>query len=179
MQRIQTVSVVQIDCDSMAAALPDFPAFDINAEPTSLSQRWQKWTSRFENLITALDIKDPARKKALLLHYAGQDVHEIYDTLPIPTAEPEPASTTEQTSSTPPVTQDAYQKAKTALDEYFMPKKNVDYETYVFRQAWQKPGETLDMFQSRLRQLAATCDFTDVDHEIKAQIVLGCVSTRL
>ena len=96
------------------------------------------------------------------MHYIGQDVHEIYDTLPIPTAEPEPSSTTEQTSSTPPATKCAYQKAKTAVDEYFMSKKNVDYEIYVFYQAWQKPGETLDMFRSRLRQLAATYDFTNV-----------------
>ena len=60
-----------------------------------------------------------------------------------------------------------------------MPKKNVDYETHVFHQVRQRQGATLDMFQPRLRQLAATCEFENVDREIKAQIVSGCSSSRL
>ena len=41
------------------------------------------------------------------------------------------------------------------LNAYFMPKKNVDYEIFQFRQAVQKPGEAVDQFTTRLRQLAA------------------------
>ena len=65
----------------MAAALPDFPAFDINCEPTSLGISWKKWSSRLENLFVALDIKDEARKKALLLHYGGEQLSDIFATL--------------------------------------------------------------------------------------------------
>ena len=60
----------------MATAIPDFPSFDVDTDPTGLAQRWKKWLARYENLIIALDITDPRRKKALLLHYAGQGVHE-------------------------------------------------------------------------------------------------------
>ena len=161
-----------------ATTLPDFPPFDVNADPTSLAQRWKKWTARYENLLTALDIKDPARKKALLLHYTGQDVHDIYDTLPSAPATAAESSTGSERGQT--ATTDEYTVAKAKLDAYFMPpQKNVDYETYVFRQARQRQGETLDMFQSRLRQLAATCEFENVDREVKAQIVSGCSSSRL
>ena len=33
--------------------------------------------------------------------------------------------------------------------------------------------------QTRLRQLAVTCEFADVDHEIKIQIVQSCCSHKL
>ena len=42
----------------MATGLPDFPAFDLNCDATSLGITWKKWSSRLENLFVALDIKD-------------------------------------------------------------------------------------------------------------------------
>ena len=49
----------------------------------------------------------------------------------------------------------------------------------MFRQAKQMSGETTDRFHTRLRKLAKTCEFTDVDREIKTQIIQGCLSQRL
>ena len=43
----------------------------------------------------------------------------------------------------------------------------------------QEPEESMDAFCTQLRKLAATCDFTDTDREIKSQIISGCTSTRL
>ncbi len=70
----------------MAAAnnLPLFPSFDLDDEPKSIGPRWKKWVDRLENLFLALDIDKPQRQKALLLHYAGERVHDIYTTLPTP-----------------------------------------------------------------------------------------------
>ena len=67
----------------MAQNLPDFPSFNINEEPNSLAVQWNKWMDRFENLLKALAVgeDEDGRKKALLLYYAGKDVHEIYQTL--------------------------------------------------------------------------------------------------
>ena len=90
----------------MASNLPDFPAFDVNAEPTSLSIEWRKWIIRFDNLIEALAITEDKRKKALLLFYAGKDVHNIYNTLD---------SITEEVT---------YAQAKEKLGTYFEPSKN-------------------------------------------------------
>ena len=54
----------------------------------------------------------------------------------------------------------------------------MEFEIYAFRQAKQNSGETMNSYHSRLRQLAATCEFNDVDKEIKSQIQL-CTSQRL
>ncbi|KAK0148839.1 hypothetical protein N1851_010750 [Merluccius polli] len=53
------------------------------------------------------------------------------------------------------------------------------YETYKFRQAKQLTGETLDSYHTRLRQLAATCDFPDVEREIKTMIIQTCTCNKL
>ena len=64
----------------MAQSLHVFPAFDVHYEPASVVQRWTKYVKRFNNLITALNIKDNKRQRALLLHYAGEDLRDILDT---------------------------------------------------------------------------------------------------
>jgi len=60
-----------------------YPPLDL-AETTSLGQRWTKYLARFNNYLMALNIDDPNRKKALLLHFAGPEVYDIHDTLTIP-----------------------------------------------------------------------------------------------
>ena len=52
-------------------------------------------------------------------------------------------------------------------------------EGYTFHQAKQKHGETIDVYHTRLRQLAQTCNFGDIDREVKSQITIGCSSQRL
>ena len=64
----------------MAVSLPDFPSFDIHTELSATGLRWKKWVERFENLLVVIDIAEAKRKKALLLHYAGPDVQEVYET---------------------------------------------------------------------------------------------------
>ena len=65
----------------MSINLPEFKSFDVSIEPTSLGITWSKWLKRLENLFTAIEVNDDGRKKALVLHYAGEDVNEIYETL--------------------------------------------------------------------------------------------------
>ena len=40
-----------------------------------LSQGWRKYMSRFENLLLAMNITNAIRKKAMLLHYVGEEVN--------------------------------------------------------------------------------------------------------
>ena len=70
-------------------------------------------------------------------------------------------------------------RAVERLTNYFSPKKNIEYEVHMFRQVKQMSGETIDRFHTRLRKLAKTCEFTDVEREIKTQIIQGCLSQRL
>ena len=137
-------------------ALPAFTEIDQNPGP-----QWSKWLARFERLMIAMDVDSAKRKRALLLHYAGPKVDEIFDTL------------------TDTGTDDEYDKAVDALNKYFQPKANSLYEVYVFRQAKQEANETLDHYVTRLRQLAQNCKFSNVDREITAQVIMHCQSSRL
>ena len=65
------------------------------------------------------------------------------------------------------------------MTTYFTPKQNREYEIYVFRQAKQESNESISAFHTRLRQQAVTCEFDDVDREIKTQIVQSCSSHKL
>ena len=141
-------------------SIPYFPEFEAYSD--NASARWKRWLSRFKNMMIAMNVDDnDARQRALLLHYAGEQVYDIFETL------------TDTGES------DDFDKACEKLKAYFSPKKNIEYEVYVFRKEKQVIGETLDTYHTRLRRLAATCDFTDIDREIKTQIVQNCSSCRL
>lgn len=149
----------------MAAALPTFPAFDVTDTSTQAA-RWKKWLSRFRNLLVAMNVAGKKRKRALLLHNAGEATNEFFDTLP---------------DTTPGEGEDTFEKSRTSPDNiiYFTPRQNREYEIYVFRQAKQESNESISAFHTRLRQLAVTCEFADVDREIKTQIVQSCSSHKL
>ena len=56
-----------------------FPPFDING--ANVGPRWGKWLKRFENYLIAMNVEDETRKRAMLLHYAGPRVYDIFDIL--------------------------------------------------------------------------------------------------
>ena len=129
----------------------------------SAATRWQRWIDRLENFLIAMDIDDTKRMKAMLLHYIGEELYGIYSTLP------EIGATTDN----------EFVKAKKTLNEYFKPKRNVEFEIYNFRKAQQGPNEMLDEYYSRLKQLGANCEFTNIDKEIKSQIIQKGRSEKL
>ena len=97
-------------------------------------------------------VTDQKQKCAALLHLAGSDVQEIFETLPN--------------------TRDDY---KTALEQL-----NIPFERHVFRQASQQPDESMDVFVTRLRTLSKMCDFGEQMNEaIRDQVIDKCVSKEL
>ena len=146
-------------------ALPAFPPFDVYKDG-NVGPRWSKWLTRLERLLTGMAITDPDRKRALLVHYGGPDLDDIFDTLTVrPVTENEP--------------QTLYTHAVQALTDYFTPKTNIAFEVYNFRQARQQPGESIDAFSTRLCQLAKSCSFDNEDREIANQIIFACQSQAL
>ena len=133
------------------------PAFSPEPAATAAS-RWGGWLKRFDNFVAAQAITADARKRALLLHFGGEEVFEVSETV--------------ETGST-------YDELKTALTNHFAPQKNVEYEIFMFRQATQQPGETLDKFYVRLKLLSKNCDFGNVDREIKSQIIQKCSMVKV
>ena len=120
----------------------------------------KKWKSRLDNLLLAMGVKDDKeRRRALILYFAGEEVNELFETLPN--------------------TGNDYDTAVTKLIEYFLPKKNTEFEVYKFRQAKQEAGETIDTYHTRLQQLSLMCKFVATFKEVKSQIIQGGASTRL
>jgi hypothetical protein len=54
---------------------------------------------------------------------------------------------------------DLYKQASDALNDYFIPKRNKEYDIYKFRQSKQEPGESIDTYHTKLRKLAENCEF--------------------
>ena len=104
------------------------------------------------------------RRKALFLHSIGEETLDIFETLTL----------SQQQEDESPL-----DVAIRALTEYFSPRRNREYEIYTFRQAKQNQLEDIAAYITRLLQLAATCEFTNIDAEIKSQMIQGCLSTRL
>jgi hypothetical protein len=100
------------------ASIPQIAPFIPNADPTSVSQRWKRWSDRFDNLIVAMNVTNHARKKALLLHLAGDAVFDMFSGLVI---DPVPADADEAVVN-------VYTIAKKALDNHFNPKHNGEFE---------------------------------------------------
>ena len=143
------------------ATLPVFPEFDLR-DQTNLATRWEKYMKRFNNLMAAMDVKEKSRKRALLLHYSGEEVNDLFDTLP---------DTGEDND---------YKEACEALTRYFTPKKNVSFEIFKFRNLKQESHETVDEFHTRLQIASKYCEFGDnKEKEIKAQIELGTSNKKL
>ena len=145
----------------MATVLPPFPSFSVHEDSTSIGPRWKKWLKRFEMYLAAHDIKDPTRKRALLLYSSGEEVSDIFETLPDQGEDKD------------------YKAAVDALNAYFQPKINKTYEVYKFRNAAQESGESIDSYHTKLRRLAQTCEFTSEEEEIKSQIILSGSSSRV
>ena len=142
-------SAVQLEVGSLQC-------FDPKGDATTLSSRWKKWRRAFHLYVTSKGVTDGAQKVALLLHTGGLELQEIYYTLV--------ADDVVQT----------FDAALKTLDDYFVPKSHAPYERLMFRRLEQAHGENVDQFVCRLRQKAASCEFSDVDEAIRDQLIEKC-----
>ena len=109
--------------------------------------------------MTVIAIQDDVQRKALLLHAVGENTFDIFMSLA-------DHGTT-------------YNHAKAALTNYFKPKVNKEYERAVFRRLRQETGESIDVYHTRLRKAAASCDFASVDGEIKSHVIQTATDSKL
>ena len=141
--------------------IPNFPKFDLD-DYNTISTRWEKYKKRFLNLCVALNVVEEKQKLALFLNYIGEEAYDIYDNLLV-------AGTAE-----------TFEAAVEILDGHFSPKKNIDYEVYLFRKLKQEQDETIHQFYVRAKQQGNKCDFgAQIDKEIKQQLVLSTNNNKL
>ena len=60
---------------TMSEGLPVYPRFDVSSYSRYVAIWWTKWVACFKNLMLAVNINDPTKQRALLLHYAGKNRH--------------------------------------------------------------------------------------------------------
>ena len=93
--------------------------FDCKTDDGDTATRWRKWLKSFNYYIVARGISNIERKVAMLMHCAGPDVQELFETL----SDPDPDSD-----------DDEYVKTVRMLNAHFVKKKvNKPYERHVFR----------------------------------------------
>lgn len=143
-------------------SLPPPSQMDIRG---NVIENWQFFKLQFENysIATGLVGKDETIKVATFLSVIGKDCLKIYCSLDL--AEDKKSNVKEIIK---------------AFDTYFQPEKNVIYERYVFGSANQEPQENIEQYVGRLRHLASTCNYDNLESElIRDRLVLGVTDLSL
>ena len=140
--------------------------FDPYGDRLDLGKRWEKWVERFER-----DLKyngcDPSEQpevaRMALLIYAGTEVEDLHDTLPVP-VKPEGITTAQWT---------VYEKSKLKLKLYFLPKQCNDFTLFELMRMKPALSESITDYAMRLRKAADKCDFTNWSAEkmIKSLVI--------
>ena len=146
-----------------AVNLPNFHEFELQPRETAPT-RFDKYVKRLNNLFTAMNITKAEQKRAMMMHYVGEETCDVFETLAIPD---------------PPEDSDVYQTTVQAFINHLEPQKCIDHHVYVFRKETQKSGENITEFYTRLQLLARKCEFANAELEIKRQIIQGTSSVRL
>ena len=152
----------------------DIPRFDCFSDPATIGPRWTRWLNSFElyadgkGLIfdeteTAANKKVKQRRRALLLHHAGQDVQDVFVTL----------------AETGGVTD--YEKTVAALNKYFVPKVNSSVARRRFKAITPSGTETVGQFATRLRKAVKDCEYgtTETENQIRDEILEKCASNYI
>ena len=123
-----------------------------------MGQDFDGWLDSVEYYMEAMDITRAERKRATLLHLIGQDVQQVYSTLP------EPAGVV-----------GAYNVCKAKLRAYLVPAVNSVAERLAFQGMKMEEGEPFEKYVARLRRAAARCGFApeSLDGEVRNQCMVG------
>ncbi|GAB1601043.1 hypothetical protein Ahia01_000382500 [Argonauta hians] len=100
-----------------------------------------------------------------MLTFAGNDLNDIVENFTPAQVKPENGGS-------------HFDKLVEAITDHFNPRVNEEIQRYTFRQLRQQT-DNIDDFYTELSKLAPTCEFSNVEDEIKSQIIVGCRSSRV
>lgn len=144
--------------------------------------QWTNWLRSFRVFMEAASTEQADRNWcALLLHFAGPKVQQVYASLEGAAAQTEPEQKTPGPWAGGLIAhEEPLEKMVKTLTAFFAPKRNRTYERHIFRNLKQLADEKIDMFTLRLRDQAEKCEFEErTDEFIKHQITSGCASVEL
>ncbi|CAN7976724.1 unnamed protein product, partial [Ixodes persulcatus] len=131
----------------------------------NVAENWQRFKQRVELYLRATETtkRTDEQRAAILLHVAGLDAIEVYNTF----------------TFAPEEKQD-YQTVLKKFKEYCMPRRNETYERYVFRSRKQESGEPFEKFVRELQLKVKSCNFSTLsDSMVRDQIVCGVTDKKL
>ena len=123
-----------------------------------VTSNWKFFKAQWQNyeIASGLAQKESNVRLATLNVSMGKDCYEILQRLP----DSENKTTVEETLA--------------ALEQYFIPKRNVTYERFVFNNCHQCTRETVDEYVTKLHSLNSTCEFGALtDDLIRDRLLLG------
>ncbi|CAB4021658.1 Hypothetical predicted protein, partial [Paramuricea clavata] len=132
----------------------------------NLAENWRRFKQQFEIYLIAsgLDKKDGKVQAIALLHVAGYEALEVYNTFQWDTAGDDVK----------------VDKIMEKFERYCNPRKNLTFDRHSFFTRNQQEGETIDTYVTELRKKASRCEFADLkDGLIRDRIVCGIINDSL
>ena len=125
-----------------------------------LPTNWKMFREAYEDYLvaTGLDKKDKKIQVATLKTLMGTECKKILKRLQLTEADMEDPQT-----------------SLDALQDHFVPVRNILYERYIFHNTEQQAHETIDQYLIKLRRQAEPCQFGNLEDEMgRDRLVLGC-----
>ena len=110
----------------------------------SVGKAWREWLEEIEREFRYYRINTPNDKKDALLIFGGRELRRLDKYLPDLADD-----------------LDEYQKIRRKLNDYYLPKRNIYFERYLFLKMRPSPGERTVTYGTRLREKASECEFGD------------------
>ncbi|XP_040360123.1 uncharacterized protein K02A2.6-like [Ixodes scapularis] len=124
--------------------------------------KWASYTIRIESYIEGNEIKEDAKKRALLVSALGSRTIEVLSGRCAPRK----------------VSELTYKEVVTILEDFYAPPPNEIAESFKFYHRTQKEGESAQEFIVQLRRIADKCNFGNMlDRMIRDRIVCGIRDT--
>ena len=134
----------------------------------SVGKAWREWLEEIEREFRYYRINTPNDKKDALLIFGGRELRRLDKYLP------DLADNL-----------DEYQKIRKKLNDYYLARRNIYFERYLFLKMRPAPGERTVAYGTRLREKASESDFGDscedriLEHLIKTvdnqTLILKCI----
>ncbi len=122
------------------------PLFMPSTDPITAGKDWEEWLEGIEREFRYFKITNTEDKCDALLIYGGKEVTRLAKSLPNPVPQEG-------------VVLDNFQKLKTKLNDYFMPKKNMHHSRFLFLKMRPNIEEPIVAYAARLREKANECEF--------------------
>lgn len=134
------------------------PVFD------STQEEWAEYAERLDSYFLANDLKDPVKKRAILVNAVGPKTYRLIKTLCLP-EKPQDHS---------------FEEIVKRVKTHFHPKPSAIMRRYDFNERKQKPGESVAEFLAAIREIADDCEYgTVLEDMLRDRLVFSIADKRV